>query len=66
MEKENLPKVWELMNSYYELSGIPLLLNTSFNAHNEPIIEHPENAFVHLKNKVIDKLVIGDYVYENK
>ena len=66
VEKENLPKVWELMNSYYELSGIPLLLNTSFNAHNEPIIEHPENAFVHLKNKVIDKLVIGDYVYENK
>lgn len=66
VEKENLPKVWELMNSYYELSGIPLLLNTSFNAHNEPIIENPDHAFVHLKNKVIDKLVIGNYVYENK
>lgn len=66
IEKSNLPKVWELMNAYYELSGIPLLLNTSFNAHNEPIIENPEQAFVHLKNKVIDKLVIGNYVYENK
>ena len=64
--KENLPKVWELMNAYHQLSGIPLVLNTSFNAHNEPIIEKPEHAFKHLKNKVIDKLVIGNYVYENK
>jgi carbamoyltransferase len=66
VEKASLPMVWELMNSYYELSGIPLLLNTSFNAHDEPIIENPNHAFVHLENKVIDKLVIGNYVYENK
>jgi carbamoyltransferase len=66
VEKDSLPMVWELMNSYYEISGIPLLLNTSFNAHDEPIIENPGHAFVHLENKVIDKLVIGNYVYENK
>lgn len=64
--KNKNPKVWELMDNYRELSGIPLLLNTSFNAHNEPIIEKPEHAFEHLKNKIIDKLVIGNYVYENK
>ena len=41
------------------------LLNTSFNAHNEPIIDSPEHAFVHLNNGIIDKLVIEDYVYYN-
>jgi carbamoyltransferase len=45
------------------LSGIPLLLNTSFNSHNQPIIENPEQAFESLKLGVIDKLIIEDYVY---
>ena len=54
------------MKNYYELSGIPAVLNTSFNIHNEPIIENPTHAFEHLKNKVVDKLVIGNYVYENR
>jgi carbamoyltransferase len=64
--KKNNNRVWNLMKNYYELSGIPAVLNTSFNIHNEPIIENPTHAFEHLKNKVVDKLVIGNYVYENR
>ena len=63
VRKDKLPKVWEVMNEYYKLSGIPVVLNTSFNAHNEPIINSPDEAFVHLKNGIIDQLVIEDYVY---
>jgi len=63
VRKDKLPKVWEIINEYYKLSGIPVVLNTSFNAHNEPIINSPEEAFVHLESGVIDKLVIGKYVY---
>jgi carbamoyltransferase len=63
--QKNNNRIWDLMNHYEKLSGIPVILNTSFNIHNEPIIESPEHAFVHLKNKVIDKLVIGNYVYES-
>lgn len=59
-----LPKMWELMDAYRSVSDIPVLLNTSFNAHNEPIINTPNNAFKHLTDGVIDKLIIGDYVYE--
>jgi carbamoyltransferase len=62
---KNNNRVWDLMNKYEQISGIPIILNTSFNIHNEPIVENPEQAFTHLKNKVIDKLVIGNYVYEN-
>jgi hypothetical protein len=34
------------------------LLNTSFNSHNEPIIDNPTHAFEKLKQGIIDKLVI--------
>ena len=63
VRKDKLPKVWEVINEYYKLSGIPVVLNTSFNAHNEPIINSPDEAFIHLKNGIIDQLVIEDYVY---
>lgn len=64
VDVNRLPKFWGIMNEYYKLSGIPVLLNTSFNAHNEPIINTPDNAFKHLTDGIIDKLIIGDYVYE--
>lgn len=63
--RSNNLMIWELINYYHLKSEIPVLLNTSFNAHNEPIIENPYQAFTHLKNKVIDKLVINEYVYES-
>jgi carbamoyltransferase len=62
----NNPLINDLMTEYLQISGIPVLLNTSFNVHGEPIIENPIHAFEHLKNRVIDKLVIGKYVYQNK
>lgn len=64
--KENNSEYYELINEYYKLSGIPLILNTSFNSHNEPIIDKPEDAFESLKNGIIDELVIENYVYTNK
>jgi carbamoyltransferase len=50
----------------YKLSHIPVLLNTSFNGHGEPIINTPENAFDHLKNDTIDILVIENFIYKKK
>jgi carbamoyltransferase len=64
--KNKNPKFWEILNAYHKISGIPVLLNTSFNSHNEPIIDSPNQAFDTLKNGIIDKLIIGDYVYHRK
>jgi carbamoyltransferase len=61
--KESNPKFWEILNEYYLITGIPVLLNTSFNSHNEPIIEHPRQAFETLYKKIIDELILEDYVY---
>ena len=66
VNKDKLPKFWEILNEYYSISDIPVLLNTSFNSHNEPIIDSPNQAFDTLKNGIIDKLIIGDYVYHRK
>lgn len=66
VKKENLEKLWQILDEYRQISGIPVLLNTSFNAHDEPIIENPTHALDHLKNGIIDELVIGNYVYIRK
>lgn len=62
VRKTNNPKFWEILNEYRLLSDIPVLLNTSFNSHNQPIIDSPEQALESLQNNIIDKLVINDYV----
>ncbi len=51
---------------YWELSDIPVLLNTSFNIHGEPIIESPEQALNHLNNDVVDLLVIDNHMYSKE
>lgn len=61
--QENNPVFWNILNEYNKLSGIPVLLNTSFNGHGEPIIAHPDRAFYHLNEGTIDYLVIGNFIY---
>jgi carbamoyltransferase len=61
--KNKNEKFWGILNEYNKISGIPVLLNTSFNSHNEPIIDSPNQAFDTLEKGIVDKLVIGNYVY---
>ena len=63
VKKNKLPKFWEILNEYNKISKIPVLLNTSFNLHNEPIVENPKQGFKILDEKIVDKLVMEDYVY---
>ena len=57
-------KVTVLLNKYNEISGVPVLLNTSFNDNGEPIVETPNDAVSAFKNLDIDYLVIGNYLIE--
>jgi carbamoyltransferase len=61
--KNNGSKFYEILEHYYSISRIPVLLNTSFNGHGDPIIENPEKAFEHLINNTIDMLVINNKIY---
>jgi carbamoyltransferase len=55
------PLYWKLIDAYRQRSGIPLLLNTSFNVHEEPIVCFPENAVQALAEDRIDCLALGPY-----
>lgn len=53
---ENNKVVWNLLDKYFKSTGIPCLVNTSFNVHEEPIVYSLENAFSALDKKMIDVL----------
>lgn len=55
------PLYHRLIRRYKELSGIPLVLNTSFNVHEEPIVCAPGEAIRALQDGRIDALAIGSY-----
>jgi carbamoyltransferase len=57
------PLFYQILKKYKEFSGIGILVNTSFNVHNEPIVETPENAFNHLRNGIVDYLISPYGIY---
>ena len=66
VKKELNKKFYNLISEFKKISGIPVLLNTSFNVKGQPIVNTPEEAIKCFKNTKIDILAIGDYVVEKK
>jgi carbamoyltransferase len=54
-------KFYNLIYEFYKITGVPMLLNTSFNCQ-EPIVETPEQAIKTFKKTALDMLVIEDRV----
>lgn len=52
---------YQLIYEFYKISGIPCLLNTSFNLQGEPIVESPYQAIEDFLKTKMDFLVIGNY-----
>ena len=61
VEKDVNPLYWELIRRFGEISGVPVLLNTSFN-ENEPIVNTPEQAIDCFQRTQMDTLVIGSFI----
>lgn len=59
-------KFYELLNAFYELTGCPLLLNTSFNVMGEPIVCSPSDAIRTFTESGIDILVINNFIIRKK
>jgi len=55
-------RYYKLIESFYSRTGVPLVLNTSFNGPGEPIVETPENAINTFINRGLHYLVIGNYL----
>lgn len=63
VNKNSNKMFYDILRAYKNLSGIGCLVNTSFNVHNEPIVERPKEAMNHLKNGIIDYLVTPHGIY---
>jgi carbamoyltransferase len=65
VHKETNPRYHRLIEVFHELTGIPLVLNTSFN-ENEPVVCHPEEALDCFLRTQMDLLVLGNFCVERK
>jgi carbamoyltransferase len=59
--REANPRYWRLIKAFQELTGVPVVLNTSFN-DNEPIVCRPEEALDCFSRTRMDALVMGDFL----
>jgi carbamoyltransferase len=63
VHRESNPLFWRLIREFFSLTGVPMLLNTSFN-ENEPIVCRPEQALDCFLRTDLDVLVMGGYRLE--
>ena len=66
VKKDINPRYWKMIRAYKDLTGVGVVVNTSFNRHRLPIVESPKDAIEHLLDGHIEKLVIGNYLVELK
>lgn len=55
-----------LIREFYRITGVPLVLNTSFNVKGEPIVETPQDALNCFLKTDLDVLVIGNYIVKKQ
>ena len=61
VDKIDNPKFYSLIKNFYEITGIPILINTSFNIRGEPIVCSPKDAIKCFLGTNIDILVIDNF-----
>lgn len=66
VSKEDNPRFWTLLNEFNRVSGIPVLLNTSFNVRGQPIVCNPTEAVETFLFANLDVLVMGNYLVFRK
>jgi carbamoyltransferase len=62
VRREWNPRYYDLVEQFGQATGVPVLMNTSFNLRGEPIVNTPANALKTFGNSGIDTLVLHDYV----
>jgi carbamoyltransferase len=65
VKKELRPRYYNLINEFYKITGVPILINTSFN-ENEPVVNIPEEAIDCFLRTDMDMLVLGNYILEKQ
>jgi carbamoyltransferase len=64
IERETNPRYYGVIERFGQATGVPVLLNTSFNLRGEPIVSSPRDAWNTFQNSDIDTLVLGPFVVQ--
>ena len=62
VNKNTNPLYHELISKFKEITGCPIIVNTSFNVRGEPIVCSPSDAFKCFMGTELDVLIVGDYI----
>lgn len=60
LRRDDNPDYYAILKAYKEITGIPSLINTSFNMHEEPIVNSPAEAVAAFRQSRLDALILGD------
>ncbi|MGH1387683.1 carbamoyltransferase family protein [Kordia sp.] len=66
VHKDTNSEYWELINEFKKITGVGVVVNTSFNVRGEPIVCTPNDAYRCFMRTEMDYLVIGNYVYKKE
>lgn len=62
VSRDSNPFYWNIINEFYKLTGIPVILNTSFNLKGEPIVCSPYDAIRTFYTSGLDYLVLNSFL----
>ena len=62
IDRETNARYYDVVKTFGDATGVPVVLNTSFNLRGEPIVNSPLEAFNTFRNSDIDMLVLGSHI----
>ena len=66
VNREHSPLYYDIIKSFKELTGCPVIINTSFNVRGEPIVMSPEHAYRCFMRTNMDYLVMGGFLIDKR
>jgi carbamoyltransferase len=66
VDEEDNPRYYQIVDEYRKMTGIPSLINTSFNMHEEPIVCTPHDALRAFREGSLDYLAIENFLVKGE
>lgn len=66
VSRDEAPLYYDLIAEFEKLTGVPIVINTSFNVRGEPIVCTPHDAYMCFMRTNMDHLVLGPYLLDKK
>ena len=66
VSRDQSPLYYDLIAAFEKITGVPIVINTSFNVRGEPIVCTPHDAYMCFMRTNMDQLVLGPYLLDKK